>query len=356
MVMTLVSCGIAGLSAFVAAPGEQEGLVLGQHVFLRSAHGAEELVSLIDEHLGPMGINLLVVEVNYSYRYESHLEVNDGDLDAAAAGRVADACARHGIRLVPMINCLGHQSWAQTTFALLREHPEFDETPDIPQDNPDIYCRSWCPLHPYVNQVVFDLMDELLSAFRADAFHVGMDEVFLIASEQCERCRGKDPAELFAKAVNDYHDHLVGQRGVEMMMWGDRLIDGRQIDYGSWEASLNGTSAAIDRILTDIVICDWHYTTREAYPSVPYFVDRGFRVLVAPWNDVDAAQRLVDYALPYLDRQGSGVLFTGWSAGDGGAALLGALRGEADPGGGGVGEAAVLRALLPQLTEQRRRD
>ncbi|MCX7894917.1 MAG: hypothetical protein N2447_03040, partial [Thermoanaerobaculum sp.] len=50
-------------------------------------------------------------------------------------------------------------SWAKTTFPLLVKYPEFDETPQIPLDNPDIYCRSWCPLHPKVNDVVFALMD-----------------------------------------------------------------------------------------------------------------------------------------------------------------------------------------------------
>ncbi|MDI9601514.1 MAG: family 20 glycosylhydrolase [Acidobacteriota bacterium] len=323
--------------------------MIGQHVFLYSARGADALVSLIDEYLGPMGVTLIVAEVNYNYQYESHPELSDGDLDPAAAGRVADACERHGIRLVPMLNCLGHQSWAETTYALLREHPEFDETPQIPLDNPDIYCRSWCPLHPQVNGVVFDLMDELIEGFRADAFHVGMDEVFLIASEQCERCRGKRPADLFATAVNDYHAHLVGQRGVEMMIWGDRLIDGRAMLYGSWEASLNDTAEAMTMIPKDIIICDWHYEPRDSYPSVPHFAEDGFRVLVSPWKDVAAAELLVGYAQESGGAGWSGVLFTGWSAGDGGLGLLRALCGEAEEGAGGTGEAAVLRAILPRL-------
>src|SRR5260370_1264356 len=83
-----------------------------------------------------------------------------------------------------------------------------------------IYCRSWCPLHPKVNEIVFPLLDEIIDAFQADAFHVGMDEVFLIGSDDCPRCKGKDPAELFAKAVNDLHDHLVRGKKLTMLMWG----------------------------------------------------------------------------------------------------------------------------------------
>ena len=128
------------------------------------------------------------------------------------ARNLAAFCRDRGIRLIPMFNCLGHQSWARNTAPLLKKYPQFDETPDVPADNKGIYCRSWCPLNPEVNTVVFALIDELIDAFAADAFHVGMDEVFLIASDQCKRCKGKDTAELFTRAVNDLHGHLVGHQ------------------------------------------------------------------------------------------------------------------------------------------------
>ena len=105
--------------------------------------------------------------------------------------------------------------------------------PKVPSDNKGIYCRSWCPLHPDVNSVVFALIDELADAFEADAFHVGMDEVFLVASDQCPRCRGKHPAEVFAKAVNDLHAHIVGEKKLTMLMWADRLIDGKATTMAS---------------------------------------------------------------------------------------------------------------------------
>jgi hypothetical protein len=349
MVPTIVLMMFAGvliLGCCAARADEQPFAWRGQHVFCSSAEGADCLVQLIDEHLAPMGVNLLVVEVNYNYQFSSHPEIAQGTLDKAAARRIAEACREHGIRVVPLLNCLGHQSWAETTYSLLREHPEFDETPQIPLNNPDIYCRSWCPLHPDVNALVFDLMDELLDAFEADALHVGVDEVFLIGHEQCSRCRGKGPAELFAKAVNDYHAHLVGARKAEMMMWGDRLLDARETGYGSWEAAANGTAPAIARVPKDIILCDWHYELRETYPSVSYFQEQGFRVLVSPWNKPEAAAALVHAAREGATDKLQGVLFTGWSAGDGGSGLLKALRGEAAPEAGGAGEAAVLRHCI----------
>ena len=37
-------------------------------------------------------------------------------------------------------------------------------------------------MNPKTNEIVFALIDELIDAFQAKAFHVGMDEVFLFAS------------------------------------------------------------------------------------------------------------------------------------------------------------------------------
>src|SRR4029078_9567252 len=130
------------------------------------------------------------------------------------------------IKLIPQFNCLGHQSWDKNTAALLKKHPEFDETPHVPKDNKVIYCRSWCPLHPDVHKIVFDLIDELADACEADTVHVGMDEVFLIADAKCPRCAGKNPAELFAGEVKALRDHLNEKKRM-LWMWGDRFIDGK---------------------------------------------------------------------------------------------------------------------------------
>ena len=155
-------------------------------------------------------------------------------------------------------------------------------------------------------------MDELIDAFAADALHVGMDEVFLIGSEHCTRCRGKDPAELFAKAVRDYHDHLVRKRCVEMLMWGDRLLDAAATKYGKWEAAANGTHKAIDKIPKDIIICDWHYGKRAEYPSVPLFIKKGFRVWPAGWKDPAATRALLEFSLKHKSPLMLGHLCTTW--------------------------------------------
>ena len=82
--------------------------------------------------------------------------------------------------------CLGHQSWANHIGKLLLVYPQFDETPEIknPQvyvwpNEDNLYCRSYCPLHPDLHRIIFDVVDELNDVFESNAFHAGMDEVFL---------------------------------------------------------------------------------------------------------------------------------------------------------------------------------
>jgi hypothetical protein len=139
-----------------------------------------------------------------------------------------------------------------------------------------------------------------------------MDEVFLLGSEQSPSTRGKDPAKLFAKAVNDLHQHLVKGRKVEMLMWGDRLFDARKYNWGEWEAARNGTAPAVDMIPKDIIICPWHYERREAYPSIPMFIAKGFRVLPASWRKPDASRALIQYSQQQRSPKMLGHLFTTW--------------------------------------------
>ena len=295
----------------------KEGQWKGVH-FLAPGHGEmQSLMRAIDQVMAPMGVNVVIFEVNYGYEYESHPELRTHNcLTRKEIKNLVSVCRKNDIRLIPMFNCLGHQSWAKTTFPLLKKYPEFDETPDIPPDNPDIYCRSWCPQHPEVNDIVFDLMGELIEVFEAGAFHVGMDEVFLIAHEECPRCKGENPAKLFAGAVNDYHDFLVKKKGLTMLMWGDRLIDSEEMNYSRWEASANGTAPAIDMIPKDIIICDWHYEKQDEYLSVPYFQEKGFRVWPSSWKNVEAAVALMEYSRKHDQGKVIGHLCTTWYSAD----------------------------------------
>jgi hypothetical protein len=278
-------------------------------------HNDADLDALTEElpQLANLGVNALVLEVDYHFEFQSHPELrSDHFVTKARASEFGRAARAQGIRLIPQLNCLGHQSWSSHTDPLLARYPEFDETPGQFPDNKGIYCRSWCPQNPGVNPVVFALIDELIDGFDADAFHVGMDEVFIIASEYCPRCRGGDPAKLFAKAVNDLHAHIVGQRKREMLMWADRFLDARTLGYSMWEAATNGTPGAVDLVPKDIVLCDWHYAKLTNYPSVPFLLQKGFRVWPSGWQPLEAAVTFSAFARQQKNPRLLGYLCTTW--------------------------------------------
>ena len=291
-----------------------------------SSDDVEEFVDFIKNELAPNGINTLVLRVDYNYAYESRPELRgENPLSKIQVKQMVNVCKELNINIIPQVNLLGHQSWHSEHTKLLQVYPEFDETPHIalpenyvwPNDD-GLYCKSYCPLHPNVHEVVFDLMDEILDVFEANAFHAGMDEVFYLADENCPRCKGLDPAALFAGELVKINNHLAN-RGARLWIWGDRLIDGAVTGIGMWEASMNNTARAIDMIPKSVVICDWHY--EKAYPTAAYFAIKGFDVITCPWRKPEVAiaqvkmmHNLKMNSTPEMAKHYLGMMQTYWSS------------------------------------------
>lgn len=308
---------VVSATASESQSGDKIIPIRGLHVSAPAKRDLTAALEFIREALPKAGVNTLILEFDYGFNFQSRPEFADSSaLGKDEAQQIAKACREKGIELIPSINCLGHQSWAKRNGRLLEKHPEFDETPGKFPGNEGIYCRSYCPLHPQVHPVLFDLIDELAKACDAKSFHAGMDEVFILADPDCPRCQGKDPAELFAGEVKTLHAHLK-EIGCRMWLWGDRFIDGKATKLGKWEASENGTQAAVDRVPKDIVICDWHY---EKAPETPqFFANKGFDVVACPWRKPDVALGELAHIRglrrghdPSIARRGLGVVQTTW--------------------------------------------
>lgn len=280
--------GLASLSAADPPP------VVGLCIAAPRSSSVDQFIKFMEEELGPGGINTLVLRVDYNFAYESYPELRDDNpLSREQVKSLLECADKQGIRIIPQINLLGHQSWHSSLGKLLEVYPEFDETPSVklpesgtyewPNDD-GLYCKSYCPLHPDVHEVVFNMVNEIMEVFEADAFHAGLDEVFYIGMDECPRCNGKDKAKLFADEVNLISRHLQ-REGRELWMWGDRLIDGLTTGMGMWEASENDTHEALYMIDKDVVICDWHY--ERADPSAVLFAMNGLRVITCPWRSPD---------------------------------------------------------------------
>lgn len=251
-------------------------------------------LKFIREDLHKMKVNTLVLRIDFNYAYKSRPELQgENPLSEKEIKKIVAACKSSGIKIIPQINLLGHQSWHETVNLLLQNYPEFDETPSVKMpehyvwpNEDDLYCKSYCPLHPEVHRLVFDLVDEITEVFESNAFHAGMDEVFYIGEDECPRCSGRDKAALFAGEVWKIRNHLKLENK-KLWIWGDRLLDGKITGLGMWEASMNNTARAIDMIPKDIMICDWHY--EQPVPTAPYFAMKGLDVISCPYKKADVA-------------------------------------------------------------------
>ena len=317
----------------------------------------DRFIEFVETELAPRQLNLLVIRVDYNFEYTSHPELRSEDpLSLDHVDRLVEMGRRTGIRIIPQINLLGHQSWRSDLGNLLRVYPQFDETPHIPlpedyqwPNEDGLHCKSYCPLHPEIHDVVFALVDELSEAFASDAFHAGMDEVFYIGDERCPRCGGKDKSELFAGEVTKLRNHLA-ESGRELWIWGDRLIDGVSTGIGLWEASENDTHRAIDMIPNDVVICDWHYERAEPTPS--YFATKGFRVLACPWRKTQVGLDQKRQALafrsqsnPTLAARHLGILHTYWSSAE---RFMDLYYGDVEASEESMGPIETLKAIFPK--------
>jgi hypothetical protein len=90
------------------------------------------------------------------------------------------------------------------------------------------------------------------------------------------------------------------------------LIGGKKYDFGEWEASTNGTASAIGLIPRDVIVCPWHYEPRGDYPSIPMFIDRGFRVLPGGWKNLEATKGLIEFTRLHGDPKPLGHVFATW--------------------------------------------
>lgn len=359
-ILAFLSVAFALFQSLAAQTLDEKLPVRGFVIEAPSLQGLERFVKFIDEELAPSKVNLLVLRVDWNYAYTSHPELQDEHpLTRADVEKLVAVCRKNGIRLVPQVNLLGHQSWAKQTHALLRAYPEFDETPSIKTENysgwpnPDgLYCKSYCPLHPDVHKVVFDIVDEICEVFQSDAFHAGMDEVFYIGEKECPRCNGRDKAELFAGEVRTVRDHLV-LKGRQLMIWGDRLLDGRTTGLGEWEASYNGTWRAVDLIPKDVLICDWHYERADL--SAVYFAMKGLPVVTCGYRNPELSVRQVDDMIRFRAQTTAetagklqGYVHTVWSGAD---HFLRAYYATENVSGRQDGGAAATKAVLKHFRE-----
>ena len=334
--------------------------VKGLCIAAPSSENLDLFLKFVKEDLKQMNVNILVLRIDYNYEYNSHPDLrSDNPLTKMDVEKLVSACKLADIEIIPQINLLGHQSWHSTLSKLLEVYPEFDETPHIklPEEykwpNEDgLYCKSYCPLHPDVHEVVFSLVDEIMEVFEAKAFHAGLDEVFYLGDDKCPRCSGMDEAGLFAGEVWKIRNHLAS-KDRKLWIWGDRLIDGKITGMGMWEASMNNTARAIDMIPKDIVICDWHYERSD--PTAVYFAMKGLDVITCPYRNAEVAVKQLhdiinfrENSTPEMSTHFLGMMQTVWTSSEN---FLNAWYKTNDTSSGVINQAECFKILFEEINK-----
>jgi hypothetical protein len=165
--------------------------------------------------------------------------------------RLVDAATRAGIRVVPIVNLLGHTQYLIKT-------PERRDLNELrAPDRSPLERGQICPLHPHTLEVAEKLLRDIAPFCTAGLVHTGLDESFHIG--KCPRCRAEiaqiGVAAHFAGHVSRLHA-LTRRLGLRMALWADMFY------Y---------IPEAIAQLPRDVVACEWYYYPFTRRPRVELF-------------------------------------------------------------------------------------
>ncbi|HZP60789.1 MAG TPA: family 20 glycosylhydrolase, partial [Opitutaceae bacterium] len=156
-----------------------------------------------------------------------------------------------GIRVVPIVNLLGHTQYLIKTPAL-RDLNELRDHHGRPLEHGQV-----CPLHPRLAEVAEKLLRDIAPFCTAGLVHAGLDESFQLG--RCPRCREEIAraglAAHFAGHISRLHT-LTAALGLRLGLWADMFY------Y---------IPEAIARLPRDVVAYEWYYYPFPRRPRVELF-------------------------------------------------------------------------------------
>jgi hypothetical protein len=166
-------------------------------------------------------------------------------------GELVLTAAQNGIRVVPIINLLGHTQY-------LIKHPDWRDLNELRDERErPLPHGQICPLHPRTLEVAERLLRDLAPYCTAGKVHVGLDESFHLG--KCPRCR-EEVARIglgghFANHVHRLHA-IAGVQSLQLGIWADMLYF---------------TPEAIPLLPRGITAYDWYYYPFAKKPRVEFF-------------------------------------------------------------------------------------
>ncbi len=162
--------------------------------------------------------------------------------------KLVRAATRAGIKVVPIINLLGHTQY-------LIKHPDLRDLNELRAlDGSPSERGQLCPLHPRTLEIADKLLRDMAPFCTAGKVHVGLDESFHLGKHPLSRAEvaRSGLASHFSGYVNRLHT-LVQPLGLRMGIWADML------------ALL---PAAIAQLPRGIIAYDWYYYPFRRHPRM----------------------------------------------------------------------------------------
>ncbi|MGO4546439.1 family 20 glycosylhydrolase [Paenibacillus sp. 2TAB23] len=213
--------------------------------------------------------------------YKNSMHVENGGGNYLSQDEVRDLiryCKDRFLEVIPEVPSLSHCDY------LLINHPELAERKEDP------YPDTYCPSDERSYELLFDVLDEVLTVFEPRIVHVGHDEYYSIGL--CERCKGKTAESLYANDLRRIHSYLA-EREVQTMIWCEKLIDAEDKYGEKWGGAerpmkshvtgepfgetIPATYRAIDLVPPDILMLNWYWGMEQQYDRL--FLDRGMPLI-----------------------------------------------------------------------------
>ena len=183
--------------------------------------------------------------------------------------RLVEAATAAGIRVVPIVNLLGHTQYLIKTPGL-RDLNELRDAEGGPLARGQI-----CPLHPRTLEIADKLLCDMTPFCTAGKVHVGLDESFHLG--KCPRCR----ADIERRGLAAHFAGHVNQL--------ERLTTGRGLRLGLWADMLALLPAAIPLLPRGVIAYDWYYYPFARHP----------RIELRNFAEVDLAAPLQAHGIEY---------------------------------------------------------
>jgi len=285
------------------------------HLPLRRASQIPSFYLTIDRIVGKF--NAIIIQLNNNVSYKSRPEiVSDEAENMRKIIKIGQTISinelrniilyanKKGIEVIPELKLLTHQEklFRRTYPQLMINEVTYD------------------PNKKKVYEIVFDLIDELLRIFNPTYFHIGHDEMREYWKTRPNHKSVIPSYEEYAYHANKISTYLKN-KGVKTLMWGDMLINPKHFNLSkkmlktSFHGDIQNYYKAIEQLDRDIIIVDWHnWGDDKRFPSIDYFLSKGFRVIGSTWKNPTTIYNFGKYLCNKNNENIIGVIATTWGA------------------------------------------